>query len=143
MISDFITRGNYAIHIRELRYRYEQSRNALLSAMRYYFGPNVQLFGQDGGMHVMWRTDGTFGTPDDIAKAAAKMGVGVYTLPAVGVIEYSGSHHSDDCLILGYSSLRPDEVTEGISRLAKACGKTGSISTVSSGPSTGLAAEMS
>jgi GntR family transcriptional regulator/MocR family aminotransferase len=79
----------------------------------------VQLFGEDAGMHILWKLPDGF-SADAVAAAAATRDVGLYTFDSVGAREFEGSNLARDSLVLGYSSLSADEVTEGIRRVAAA-----------------------
>lgn len=119
VIADFMQSGGYRNHIRKLRQKYRQSRDALVTGLRQHFGPKVQLFGEDAGMHILWKLpDGL--SADAVAAAAATRDVGLYTFDSVGAREFEGSNLARDSLVLGYSSLSADEVTEGIRRVAAA-----------------------
>lgn len=120
VIADFMQSGGYRNHLRKLRQRYRESRDAVVAGLKRHFGTGVQLFGQDAGMHILWKLPESFGGAEAVAVAAAAQDVGLYTFKGVGALEFEGSYLARDSLVLGYSSLTAEEVTEGIRRVAMA-----------------------
>lgn len=120
VIADFIRTGGHRNHLRKLRQLYRASRDALVDALTGHFGRETEIFGQDAGMHLLWKLPERLGGADAVAAAAETQDVGLYTFAAVGVREFKGSDLSRDCLVLGYSSLSAAEVAEGIRRVARA-----------------------
>jgi GntR family transcriptional regulator/MocR family aminotransferase len=128
VIADFMQSGGYRNHIRKLRQKYRQSRDALVTGLKRHFGAKVQLFGQDAGMHILWKLPECLGGAEAVAVAAAAQDVGLYTFDGVGALEFEGSSLARDSLVLGYSSLTAEEVTEGIRRVAVAVETMGKAS---------------
>ena len=120
VIADFIESGGYRNHLRKLRQIYRHSRDALVSEITRQFGAGSKLFGQDAGMHLLWQLPAELGGAERLAAAAARLDVGLYTFTGVGAREFKGSTLARDSLVLGYSSLSPEEVTEGIRRVRAA-----------------------
>jgi GntR family transcriptional regulator/MocR family aminotransferase len=120
VIADFIRSGGHRNHLRKLRQLYRASRDALVEALNRHFGSETELLGQDAGMHLLWKLPERLGGAEMVAAAAATRDVGLYTFASVGVREFEGSSLARHSLVLGYSSLSAQEVTEGIRRVASA-----------------------
>lgn len=119
VIADFIDSGGYRNHLRKLRHRYRESRDALVAGLRKLFGPYADFSGDGCGMHILWRLPGGIRAAD-LVVAASRFDVGLYSFDSVGAYEAGESNLRENSLVLGYSTLSPAEVTEGIKRVAAA-----------------------
>jgi GntR family transcriptional regulator/MocR family aminotransferase len=119
VIADFIDSGGYRNHLRKLRHSYHESRDALVAGLRRFFGPDACFSGDGCGMHILWRLPHGIKAVDLVA-AASKFDVGLYSFESVGAYEVGDSNLRENCLVLGYSTLSPTEVTDGIQRIAAA-----------------------
>lgn len=119
VIADFIDSGGYRNHLRKLRHRYHESRDALVAGLRKFFGADADFSGDGCGMHILWRLPNGIKAAQLVA-AASKFEVGLYSFESVGAYEVGDSNLRENCLVLGYSTLSPAEVTEGIGRVAAA-----------------------
>jgi GntR family transcriptional regulator / MocR family aminotransferase len=117
VIADFIDSGGYRNHLRRLRHRYRKSRDALVTGLRGLFGPDADFSGDGCGMHILWRLPNGIRAAD-LVEAASKFDVGLYSFDSVGAYEAGESNLRENSLVLGYSTLSPAEVTEGIERVA-------------------------
>jgi DNA-binding transcriptional MocR family regulator len=91
----------------------------LAAGLRKHFGENAHFSGEGCGMHILWRLP--YGMKAiEVAAAASRFDVGLYTFGAVGAREFGQSNLAEGSLVLGYSTLSPGEVTEGIKRIALA-----------------------
>lgn len=118
VLADFLAGGSYTSHLRRIRQLYRERRDCLIEALVEHFGP-VRLEGLEGGMHLVWRL------PDDLPDAtrcqalAREQGVGVYALDASAAIDCRMLVGRERCLLLGYSSLTPEQIRTGVTRLAR------------------------
>ncbi|BAW79843.1 GntR family transcriptional regulator [Candidatus Nitrosoglobus terrae] len=119
VLADFISSGNYAKHLRQIRRIYLHRRDCLIAALKLHFG-DVQLSGLDGGMHIVWHLPSNFPTAIEMQTLAQEVGVGIYTLERGGAYDYGYTEHSERTLILGYSSVPEIQICEAIARVAKA-----------------------
>jgi GntR family transcriptional regulator/MocR family aminotransferase len=123
VLADFIASESYIRHLRQIRRIYMGARNCLVDALTGAFG-RVNLSGLDGGMHVMWHLPDHFPPAMNLKEIAQDKGVGIYTLAGGGAgYDFGGGPYTNRCVMLGYSSLREDEIKEGINRIAEAVGK--------------------
>lgn len=123
LLAEFIEQGRFDRHLRRIRHSYGQSRKALLDSLNQYFGP-VQISGAEAGMHVMWTLPDHFPSAEEVVEIAARERVGLYTLEGAGAYEMGSSRYLRN-LVLGYGSLAPETVTNGINRLAIALDRAG------------------
>jgi GntR family transcriptional regulator / MocR family aminotransferase len=117
VLAEFIRNGGYRRHLRRIRQLYRRARDTLVHSIERSFGPQ-QLSGQDAGMHLMWTLPPRFPAPAKFAAAAAREGVGIYTLSAVGAIEFENQSYAHS-VILGYSALSDNQIEAGIRRIAR------------------------
>jgi GntR family transcriptional regulator / MocR family aminotransferase len=113
-LAEFISSGMYERHLRRIRRRNSARREALLGAIREHLGEKVQVSGDSAGTHVVLRIRARIPERTLIERAAAR-GVGVY-----GMSRYFLKRPTATALMLGYSSMREQEIREGIRRLAEA-----------------------
>jgi GntR family transcriptional regulator/MocR family aminotransferase len=114
-LADFIASGEFERHIRRSRSRYAERRVALLAALDSYFGDRVEVLGAEAGLHVAIRLKGKLDVPmRELVASAAERQVGLY--PADG---YYARPPRQPTFVLGYTSLAPTELREGVKRLAK------------------------
>ncbi len=119
-LAEFISTGMYERHLRHVRRRNAARRNALLDAVHKHLGDRVEVTGAGAGAHVvLWPAKRISETA--VAEQAALRGVGVY-----GISRYylarsgeNGSRSSRSALMLGYSSIREQQIREGIRRLSE------------------------
>lgn len=113
-LADFLVEGHYGRHLRRLRVVCRERRDALLAAARRELPDLLAITHADTGLHsVGWLPAGA----DDRKVSAAALEQGVLTT-AVSTL------HMGPCprggLILGYGGLTPEEIAEGMRRLAVA-----------------------
>jgi GntR family transcriptional regulator/MocR family aminotransferase len=114
-LADFIASGEFERHIRRSRTRYAERRATLLAALMSQLGDRVEVFGADAGLHVVVQLKAKLGIPmRELVARAAEVGVGLY--PADG---YYSRPPRAPTLVLGYTSLVPADLREGVKRLAR------------------------
>jgi GntR family transcriptional regulator/MocR family aminotransferase len=107
-VAEFIQRGDLDRHLRRTRGSYRQRRDALIAALRQHL-PACRATGISAGLHVVVRlpreTDAT-----GLAATAAEHGILVRPLdPRPG---------QPPALLMGYGTLAPHRIEEGIRHLA-------------------------
>jgi GntR family transcriptional regulator/MocR family aminotransferase len=119
VLADFITEGHFERHIRRMRVLYRARQEALLAASRDELAGRLDVQPADGGMHLVgWLPEGV--DDQDASRRAAAEG-----LEAVALSFFSSSRPRRGGLLLGYAGLTPDEIVEGVRRLARALDRTG------------------
>jgi GntR family transcriptional regulator/MocR family aminotransferase len=118
-LAEMMRCGSYDAHLTRIRARYKESRDALLGSLQRHFG-QVEVSGQAGGLHLLWRLPA--GVPDAaIVEALARRArIGIYPLASGGVHELHSSKLTWRGIILGYASLTPNQIEQGIARLSDA-----------------------
>jgi GntR family transcriptional regulator/MocR family aminotransferase len=114
-LADFIQRGRYTAHLRQMRPRYAERRDALREALRRHFAaPAFEVTGGDAGLHLLlrWR-----GTPDDVAVSAAARQLGVAAQPLSRCTLVPGAWRG---LLLGYGATPLERIDAAVARLAQA-----------------------
>jgi GntR family transcriptional regulator/MocR family aminotransferase len=111
--ADFLSRGEFDRHLRRMRPIYRSRRDALLAALTEHL-PELQPAGIAAGLHLVAWLPAHLGEETVIA-AAAREGVAV-----AGVSPYRLSPAARGGLIFGYSNLNERQITDGVTRLARA-----------------------
>ena len=110
-LADFLQEGHFARHLRRVRRLGRERRDALLVAVKRYLGSEADVPSADTGMHALMQIPGR--DDREVAAAAANRGVGVYSTRGCFMRE----SETRPALILGYGSLTPQAIDEGIRRL--------------------------
>ncbi|MBV8500493.1 MAG: PLP-dependent aminotransferase family protein [Paucibacter sp.] len=122
VLASFIAEGHYASHIRRMRAVYAARRAALIETIGSQFGERLPVAGGNAGLHLM------LGLPpelDDRATSLEALRAGIITRP---LSLYSMRRPAPlNGLILGYGTVREEEIAPAFGRLAavvrKALGK--------------------
>jgi len=112
--AEFLERGDLDRHLRRCRRIYRRRRDALVAALGEWL-PGVRVQGVSAGLQALVTLPGGWDGAEVVATARGH-GIGVYQVPdrLMDPSERSSS------LLLGYGTLRPDQIAEGIRRLAAA-----------------------
>ncbi len=116
-LAEFIDGGYLERHVKRMRSLYDQRRTALVVSLEKHFGERVLIRGDNAGLHLL----GQFQTQlsdAEIAGRAAKAGIGI-----VSTADYYCGRPAAGEFLLGYGNLTPDQIEDGIKRLARALGK--------------------
>lgn len=120
VVAEFIRDGHFERHLRRLRVQVSERRNALNEALASTFKGTVQVFGADAGVHlVAWFSNLSSEALSKGARRAAELGVGAYTVDPCYV-----QPPSIGGLVMGYASMPPKDIREGVRRLARALDST-------------------
>ena len=118
VMAEFIKGGGYRRHLREIRELCRNARDALVGSLKRHFGDQY-IFGKYSGMHLMWTLPPSLAPAKKFAATALSQDVGIYTLEAVGAVDFTGAWQTNN-VVLGYSSLSTDKIEIGIKRIADA-----------------------
>ncbi|MEU7857006.1 PLP-dependent aminotransferase family protein [Nonomuraea sp. NPDC049141] len=111
--ADFLLRGEFDRHLRRMRPLYRRRRDLLLTRLAQQL-PDFEPTGIAAGLHVVvWLPDDL--QEEDVVAAAAAQGVRV-----AGVAPYRLTTPGRQGLILGYTSLNDNQITDGVAALAAA-----------------------
>lgn len=115
-MAQFMSSGGYARHLRKARSLYLSRRNNLVNAMKTAFD-QVSLHGTSGGTHVLWELPEGFPDAFALRDAAAKRGVGIYTVNSANAALLGENEILARCVVLGYSSVSEKQIWEATSRI--------------------------
>lgn len=124
-LAHLIDTGAYERHVRRTRREHEHRRGALLEAVARHLPPEARLAGTAAGLHaVLWLPGWRAADEAAIVAAARAAGVGVYPLSALCAPTTGRADARPAGLILGYASLTPGQVAQGIRMLGRVLAAT-------------------
>lgn len=115
-LQRFIEEGHFERHLNRMRNLYKQKRERLISAIREVF-PEARIDGATAGLHFVLRM-GNGMMESELIQKAKECGVKVY-----GFSRYSSepiSNSQQSTLILGFATLKIDEIFDAVSLLKNA-----------------------
>ena len=117
VLTDFISEGHFARHLRRTSLLYRERRSALVEELRHELGPLLQVVGAEAGIHLVALCDRT--GDRSISQRAAREGLWAMPLSAC----YLGAplHHG---LVLGYGGTSVAEMPAAVRRLRRLIGTT-------------------
>ncbi|MGD9536763.1 MAG: PLP-dependent aminotransferase family protein [Alphaproteobacteria bacterium] len=116
VLARFMAEGHFATHVRRMRKIYEKRKAALLDAARRHLPRYFEVADSDCGMHLLMRfTPEAAARLDDQALSARCREHGLF-VPAIS--EYHSRRAGPRGLVVGYTAVDPDEIEDGIARLA-------------------------
>jgi len=116
MLQELMASGEYDRHIRRMQRRCASRRMTLIRALRQYLGPDVEVSGDEGGLHlVAWLPRLSTGEVDALVAACRERDVGVYP-----VSRYAKRRLRWGGLVLGYGLVDERAIEVGVRRLAAA-----------------------
>lgn len=117
VLAEFLTSGLFDRHLRRIRHIYKARRDCLRAALERHFGVS-DLYGAEGGLHVVWRLPPGSPPADFVERIAREESIGVYTLHS-GAAHDFGRSSRQDLLVFGYSSLNERDIEGAIERLSR------------------------
>ncbi|MDQ2069919.1 MocR-like pyridoxine biosynthesis transcription factor PdxR [Natronospira bacteriovora] len=106
--------GAFRRHLERTARHLTERRQALVSALEEHFGDSVEILGSRAGMHLVARwPDRAAKSAPKLIHAAADQGVGIYGTAAY----YLNAQPRYLALLLGYATLDPDQIREGVRKL--------------------------
>jgi GntR family transcriptional regulator/MocR family aminotransferase len=118
VLADFLRTRAYQRHLRRIRRAYRDVRDTLLKELASAFG-DLDLWGVESGMHLMWRLPRDFPKPPEFIERVARHGVRIHSLHSGGAHDM-GSPYAKDAVLLGYSSLSREEINIAVRVMNKA-----------------------
>jgi 2-aminoadipate transaminase len=117
VIAEFAATGDYVLHVQRLRQAYMSRRDALLSALSQFLGDRARWIYPRGGYFTWVTLNGDVNTESVLPSVVAR---GADYMP--GNAFYLDSAQGTDSFRLAFSHYGPDELTEGVRRIAEAMG---------------------
>jgi GntR family transcriptional regulator / MocR family aminotransferase len=119
VLARLIASGELEQHIRLVRKRQRQRRDALLSALRGHL-PAARVQGVAAGLHLLITFPGLAACDEDLAEAIRQTGVLVHPL------SWHRQRPGEPGFVLGYAACTPDRLHEAARRIARALPRAGS-----------------
>ena len=114
-LARFLDRGYFEKHINRMRKFYRSRRNALVSLLENCpFAGRLTILEQDAGLHFLLKVD-TPRSDGEMRELLASAGIRVHALSEY----YHDSGEDRHCLVVNYSGIRIEAVTEALERLEK------------------------
>ena len=112
-LTDFLTEGHFARHLRRMRTLYAARKEALLTAIRHECGELLEARAPEAGMHLVgWLPPGMDDT--EIEQRAEQKGI-----EAVALSPMSRQPMPRGGLVLGYAGCNEQEIQAGVRTLAR------------------------
>ncbi|MEY9495905.1 GntR family transcriptional regulator/MocR family aminotransferase [Bradyrhizobium elkanii] len=124
VIAEFLASGGFRKHLRQIRQTYLKRRNTLLEQLRLRFG-NIDILGEEGGMHLTWVLPKTFSNARAIQYECLHRGVGIYSIDDSPAIDFDNTHFRERAVFFGYPCLSEGEIVTAVGRLADAAADLG------------------
>ncbi len=115
-LASLMEDGTWQRHLRRACRIYEKKRNTMIDAMKKSFRDRVTIQGTDAGFHLLVQIP-TAPSEDWLIDRAAMYHVKVYPVSRYWA---DPANCPAPMVLLGFSSLTPEEIREGIARLEKA-----------------------
>lgn len=134
-LASLIADGSYERHVRRCRRMNESRRAALLRALDTHLPDATEVVGSASGLHVVIWLRQVAGK-DEAALVARARALGVGVRPISALYAAGGTYRARPVagLILGYASLTPAQIDEGVQRLARAVAGVSNASDASRAP---------
>lgn len=114
VLTDFLTEGHLARHIRHMRQLYAERQQFLIETIQTILGPDLQIGTTEAGLHVTGLlAEGL----DDRAVSTAALRCGI---EAPALSSYSLEPLAQGGLVLGYAGLSSAQIRAGVESLSKA-----------------------
>jgi GntR family transcriptional regulator/MocR family aminotransferase len=112
LVSEFLSEGHFARHVRRMRALYAERQGALVSAARRELAGVLDVGPAEAGMHLVgWLPKKA--VDREVSRKAADAGV---SAPAVSL--YAMGPHAPPGLLLGYAAVNGRQIRDGIRKLA-------------------------
>lgn len=121
LVGELMARGAYDRHIRRMQRRYRMRRDALVNALRKRFGSDVEIHGQEAGLHLIAEFRHLPAhRVGELTDACRARGVGVYTPRNALVVFANPAERTRDRarLLLGYGLVGVEQIEHGVNVLA-------------------------
>lgn len=113
VLTDFITEGHFARHIRSMRSLYAERQGVLLDAVKARASGLLTINHNESGMHVVGRL------PENLDDRQVAHEAGLQRITTSPLSTHALEEIRPGGLMLGYTSIQPKELTEGVVQLVK------------------------
>jgi len=121
-LAILLEEGSYERHVRRIRRLQDARRTALLRALERHLPGQLRVEGSSSGLHVVaWAQNVPSSREQALVAAALRERVRVYPLGALYLPRQSAMAARPSAgLVLGYALLSPEQIEQGVQRLALA-----------------------
>lgn len=116
VLARFMTDGSWDRHLRRVQAKNRRKYDALTAALRECMGERVEVLECGTGLHLLVRVRDGRGQ-DELIAAAAAADVAVYPTKKYWA---DRAHRPGDIVLVGFSSIREEDIRPGIEALARA-----------------------
>ena len=115
-LARYLESDRYSRHIRRMLLRNKKKHEELLNALIEFMGDRINIVQSSAGLHMLVETKDSR-SQDELIDSARLAGVKVY-----GTENYwmTYPHPLENCILIGFSSIRLEHIRPGIERLADA-----------------------
>jgi GntR family transcriptional regulator/MocR family aminotransferase len=122
-LADLIGSGAYERHVRRVRRRNGERRDALLAALSVTLGDAATVVGADAGLHVVvWLNRIPMAQEDAFIARAHAAGLGLYPITPLYVPTPMAARPDTAGLVMGYASLDERVIGRGVQILGEVLG---------------------
>lgn len=125
VIAEFISSGAFLKHLRRIRISYLKRRNSLVEQLRRHFG-EVQILGDDGGMHLTWMLPERIRNARALQYECLHANVGIYSIDDGPAIDFNDTRMRERAILFGYACLSERKIETAVQRIADAATKVSS-----------------
>jgi GntR family transcriptional regulator/MocR family aminotransferase len=120
-VASMLESGLYESHVRKIRCRNGERRQALLSSLRREFGDRISIAGADAGLHiVIWFHEIAQSVTAELIEQAEALGVGVHSVTPLHDPCVRDDLPEQVGLIMGYAALETRQIEKGVQLLRQA-----------------------
>lgn len=112
----FIKGGHWNSHLNKMRTLYRKKRQALLQAIHRHLDRNVEVIGENAGLHIVLEVKRDL-SEKRLVEKAMEFGVKVYP---VSTYYFQNEYSGNPKVILGYGGLTETEIETGVELLKEA-----------------------
>ena len=114
-MAKFMELGYWERHVRRVRITYQKKHDAMLKAIKQYFGNRATVVGQGAGLHVVLQLHDKNPGETEIIRRAAKNGINLFPFSAT----CATGEPAATSLLLGFGGMSAAEIEQGIEILSR------------------------
>ncbi|MGE6540278.1 PLP-dependent aminotransferase family protein [Bacillus luti] len=115
VIRRFLHEGYWEKHIHKMRVVYRKKRDRLVFEIEKYFSSQVEVIGEDSGLHILLKVHNGM-REEELIQEAAKYSIKIYPVSTY----YKDGTAPENVVLLGFAILSEEEIVKAIQLLHKA-----------------------
>ncbi|MGF9871461.1 PLP-dependent aminotransferase family protein [Bacillus tropicus] len=112
VIRKFLNEGYWEKHIHKMRVVYRKKRDRLVFEIEKYFSNDVEVIGEDSGLHILLKVHNGM-REEELIKEAAKYSIKIYPVSTY----YKDGTAPENVVLLGFAILSEEEIEQAIQLL--------------------------